>query len=425
MWWIDRLFLLGIIVGVVVSFTYPDSSHLLIGFALVYGAIGLFVGMVIGLIQYKALQDSVIKTATDKRDHDNRIESTHVISEATSSKADGTNTRERMMQTKRYWGIVLYSACLALLSLILAGGGPPSVHAVLWLFAGYYAFKGNLEKLLSLAKFMVVLVVLVGVVVFFWLNHDPEVQIYVGKQTGLIVGFGWPLLTWLIMWGWASSQRHDAVREGEDVCSAHKASPIVQQESALETGIPIELKGQPDREAMQAATSVAQFEAGQILLEYDDQVRSAFASLNGLPQEIKDRFLMEVAANPKANTKDVRNMVLLHALGRPDLSWDQEIEDLIQNCKGANPDDVRELFRVFSILSKRMSPAKVFKKVVGGDNEEFEVVKAGSRTTTVIRRPDGRFLVELSFGRRIFSSDQEVYEYLGTPQNKRNSLPRS
>jgi hypothetical protein len=396
-----------------------------VGFALTFGAIGLFFGMVIGLIQDKASQDSVIKTPTYKHDHDNRIESIHVISEATSSKTDGENTRERIMQTKRYWGIALLGILSAGVVLVLNVDSPArgAWALAMSLLIVYHSLVGNLNAVVTTAKWG--LVVLVMLVLYFAFQTDGVSVLPQYVKTRFFLSYGGSALALLIILGLASSQRQDAAQEGEEPRSAPKASLIVQEEPALETEIPIERTGQLDREPTRAATSVSQIEAGQILLEYDDQVKLVYAGLTGLPQEIKDQFLIKVAQNPQANTTELRNGVLLNALGRPELKWDQELEDLIKDCKGANPDDVQELFRVFPVLSQRMSFAKVFRKVVGGDNEEFEVIKAGGKATTVIRRGNGKFLVASSFGQWTFSSDEEVYDFLGTPQNKRNSLPSS
>jgi hypothetical protein len=269
---------------------------------------------------------------------------------------------------------------------------------------------------------MVVLVTIVGAGVFFWLSVDPD---FLGIPTALLIDYGLNLSSWLILYGWVNSQQQEAIRANEEVRSADKATLIAQQEPALETEIPIEPEVQPDSGTTRVATSASQIEAGQILLQYDDRVKLAFDSLDGLPQKVKDQFLTKVANDPQSNILDLRNNVILHSLGRPDLQWDQEVEDLIEDCKGADPDAVQELFRVFPVLSKRMSFADVFNKVIGTTHKEFQVIKAGGRAITVIQQGNGKFVVSFSFGRRTFSSDEEVYEFLGTPEHKRNSLPSS
>jgi len=360
--------------------------------------------------------------------------------------------------------MVVYSTTFSLLSIIMAGGGPPSVQAIFWLFAVYYAFKGQVDEIRSLSKFVVFLVIVVGGFTAFWGRENPDILSYFSGETGLLFSVGLPLLTWSIMWGWASSKLTDVGNSKEDGKPENPATPVAQQAPTIESAPvtnfsknsvtasrlgkptqqrsrslnsvttnekisnepiePIEPKESPVRHATPEKASASQVEAGKILVEYDEQVRAAFASLKGLPEAIKNQFLIEIGENPRAQVADVKKKVLLTALGRPELTWNQEFEDLIQNCEGANPDDVDELFRVFPALSKRMSPAQVFNKVIGGDREEFHVIKADGRPTAILRRSDGKFLMESSIGRRTFSSDQEVYEYLGTPKDKRNSLPR-
>jgi len=286
----------------------------------------------------------------------------------------------------------------------------------------YYSLVGNLNAVVTTAK--TGLVVLALVALYFVYQSHGVFLLPQSTKTRFFMSYGGSALALLIILGLASYQRQDNAQKSGEPRSAPKAPPMSQGEPALETEIPIERTGQLKREPTGVSTSVSQIEAGQILLEYDEQVRAAFASLKGLPEAIKNQFLIEIGENPMAQVADVKKKVLLTALGRPDLTWNQEFEDLIENCDGANPDDVDELFRVFPVLSKRMSPAQVFNKVIGGDREEFHVIKADGRPTAILRRSDGKFLMESSIGRRTFSSDQEVYEYLGTPKDKRNSLPR-
>jgi hypothetical protein len=171
--------------------------------------------------------------------------------------------------------------------------------------------------------------------------------------------------------------------------------------------------------------STLQIEAFKILLDYDENVKLVFSSVDGLPQKIRNQFLIEAVENPDKDMMELRNRVLLKSLGRPDLVWNEELETMMQSCNTALPEDVEELIRVFPILSKRMTPLKIVEKVFGLPNEEFNVVQAGGSSTVVIKRGNGKFLVKSSYGRWTFVSDKEVYEFLGTPKNRRNSLPSS
>ncbi len=123
--------------------------------------------------------------------------------------------------------------------------------------------------------------------------------------------------------------------------------------------------------------SASQIEASQILLDYDENVKFALTSIDGLPQKVRNQFLVEALENPAKDMMELRNRVILKTLGRPDLAWSEDLEKIIQNCNTALPEDVEELIRVFPILSKRMPPTEVLDKVFGLPNKEFKVEQAG------------------------------------------------
>jgi hypothetical protein len=159
----------------------------------------------------------------------------------------------------------------------------------------------------------------------------------------------------------------------------------------------------------------------QILLDYDEQAKQLADELVDLPTGVRDKVVLSLV-NTSEELQVVRRRALLEALGRPDLTWNDELELMIKKCRNAGVDISKEVFRVFSVLSKRMSPLDVFATVSNEAVQEFSVLSAGGNKVKVIRHGESNFVVHQSFGVKVFSSIEETYEYLGTPKEKRISI---
>ena len=161
-------------------------------------------------------------------------------------------------------------------------------------------------------------------------------------------------------------------------------------------------------------------EAFSILLEHDDDVRNMYEGVSGLPNPVKQSILREVLKNPKEEIMKIRNAVILASLKRPDLEWNNDLDNLVVKCKTADPENVNEFFKVFPILSHRMSIHEIRLKVFQLSQKTFYVETIAGRDVLVTQIGDDIFkFTSLISGSVTLSSLDEVYNYLGTPENRR------
>jgi hypothetical protein len=160
-------------------------------------------------------------------------------------------------------------------------------------------------------------------------------------------------------------------------------------------------------------------EALKILLEYDKDFKALQHTLEGIPQNIKEKILIEASKRPQESLTDIRNEAILYALGRPDLIWNDEFESILRHIPHIHQDNVNEFFRVFPVLSTRMTPIDIFNKVSGLNVDEIETTDVAGRKIKVTRHGNMRFTLDSPLGTKTFFSIDEVYDYLGTPSRER------
>jgi hypothetical protein len=157
-----------------------------------------------------------------------------------------------------------------------------------------------------------------------------------------------------------------------------------------------------------------------ILLQHDEDVRNMYEGVSGLPNPVKQSILREVLNNPKEEIMKIRNAVILASLKRPDLEWNDDLENLVVKCKTADPENVSEFFKVFPILSHRMSIHEIRLKVFQLSQKTFYVETIAGRDVLVTQIGDDIFkFTSLISGSVTLSSLDELYNYLGTPENRR------
>jgi uncharacterized membrane protein YhaH (DUF805 family) len=265
----------------------------------------------------------------------------------------------------------------------------------------------------------------------FYLNSQAGRQLSKAQEEGFIMlGLIWVL--WLtgimiidMLPGTKGSNRYGSdplTSEPKDSATNYTSTSIfndTNEQSSFSSPSVAEAK-QSSRQNLSQPTEFEQ-QAALILLEHDDHLKKVFNDLAGVPKEIRDRIIFAVANDPSADINALRNSILLESLGRPDMNWDDELELIIIKCRDARPEDVTELFRVFPILSKRMPPMEVFRKIISEKKTEFFVSGAGGKKIKVTQHGTKRFSMESYSGTKAFTSLDELYEFLGTPQIERKT----
>lgn len=161
----------------------------------------------------------------------------------------------------------------------------------------------------------------------------------------------------------------------------------------------------------------AEKEAAQILLDYDLQVQELFDGLVGVPEEIKENLLVALVKDPSGEIVEVRNRVLLQALGRPDLTWNDQLEMAIQKCRTARMEEVEEFFRVFSVLSRRQTIEEIRTRFLAPECRIFYVKSRSGRQVEINQRGEDVFeFVSIAGEIQRFTSMNDVYQYLGVPE---------
>jgi hypothetical protein len=131
---------------------------------------------------------------------------------------------------------------------------------------------------------------------------------------------------------------------------AQSTLPIVTQKYLQTSHIPTIRNYQQSQTyvLLSANTKRKQQEEIEILLEHDDAVRTMVEEVSGLPFEVKQGVLLEVLNNPDKNIIELRNAMILRALGRPDMEWNNDLELVVSRLKTADPENVIQFFKSLS-----------------------------------------------------------------------------
>lgn len=326
------------------------------------------------------------------------------------------------MQKKRYWGLAVFSIIWMFAIVLLnaaAGRTGTSFTTVLWALVAFYAITGNVSAIASVAKWISILQIVVGTIFFFVLTSNADMQLYFGTPAEFVLGIGIPTFVWIALYFWANGKATSQLLEPSNKNTTEINYSSMTKNSQSEAITKANEAPVIDSRPKFSPPSPDDTVAAQILLKHDKNVKSTIQGLDGLPTEIVEKVLIEIVKHPSENLQTVRNRALLVALGRPDMKWSDEFDLIIRKCKDAGIEDVTEFFHVFPVLSRRMTPIEVFRKLITEKVSEFYVTAASGKQILVTQHGTNSFTFQSHLGQKIFGTIEEVYEYLGTPNSKR------
>lgn len=330
------------------------------------------------------------------------------------------------MAKKRYWGLALSSIIWMFIIVFLnaaSGGTATSLPTILWALVAFYAIKGDMKSMKGIAKFVSILQLVIGISFFIILSNDPSMRVYFGDPAVFAIGIGIPTFAWIILYFWASSKVASEPIDTPLTPVSRDSFTIRNEKNTDQSKSPLQTK----KESVDGAKTYPELTSdqksdAQILLQHDASVRAVMDDIQGLPERIRERVLVEILNSPKDDLIETRNRVILAALGRPDLTWCGELDLIIRKCGDASVESVNEFFRIFPVLSKRMSPIEVFRKLVSEKTTELLVEGVSGKTTIVTQHGMNSYTLQSPLGEKIFNSIDEVYDYLGTPPRKREKF---
>jgi hypothetical protein len=327
---------------------------------------------------------------------------------------------------KRYWGLALSSIIWMFIIVFLnaaSGNTGTSLPTVLWVLVAFYAIKGDMKSIKGVAKFVSILQLVVGSLFFIILSNDPSMRLYFGDPAVFAIGIGVPTGAWIILYFWSNSivRSEPLGAHLEPVSGDSFAIRSEKRTSDNAPQLPTKKESFDDAEAYPEVTS-DQISNAQILLQHDDSVRAVIDGIQGLPEDLIERVLVQILNNPNDDLFETRNRVILAALGRPDLIWGDELDLIIRKCGEANIENVKEFFRTFPVLSKRMSPMEVFRKLISERTTELLIEGVAGKISVVTQHGMNSYTLQSPLGEKIFTSIEEVYDYLGTPPRKREKF---
>lgn len=326
------------------------------------------------------------------------------------------------MQKKRYWGLALLSIIWMLTIVLInaeAGRTGASATTALWALVSFYAISGNIGAVTLIAKWVSIFQIVASIIFFFVLKTSPDMQVYFGSPVEFAISIGVPTTVWIALYYWARA-KSDPTQSKTQKLQNSVSLPTENYDLSSDKITKKQISEMKESNlSNKSDISAEQKSAVNILLEHDHAVRAMVGNLGRLPQEVVESIVIEINNRPAENVIDVRNRVILESLGRPDLVWDDEMEIILRRCRDAKPDELIEFFRVFPVLSKRMAPLDVFKKLITEQLSYQLVVNASGKYVKVVQQGNHNFSLDAHTGEQHFATIDEVYEYLGTPKNKR------
>jgi hypothetical protein len=115
----------------------------------------------------------------------------------------------QQMQKKRYWGLGILSVIWMLVVVFMnaaTGKTGTSATTLMWALVAFYAFVGNISAVASIAKFVSILQVVIGTILFFVLIGSPDMQLYFGSPGEFLLSVGIPTIVWVLLFSWAKSE---------------------------------------------------------------------------------------------------------------------------------------------------------------------------------------------------------------------------
>lgn len=326
------------------------------------------------------------------------------------------------MQKERYWGLALLSIIWVLIVIIfnaISGRTGTSVTTAMWALIAFYAFTGNIRAIASVAKWISILQVVAGTILLFVLINNTDMQLYLGTPADILFSVGISTFFSVVLYYWANGKENTLTGDTTNKNATEITSSVLIKKSSPEFNTQAYEAPFINNHQIFSPPEPDQSVAAKIVLQHDDRVKAIIEGLDGLPAEVVEQILVEIVNHPNEDPLLTRNRALLKALGRPDMVWNDDIDRIIQECGNADIDDVVEFFRVFPILSQRMAPIEVLRKLITEKVTELQIDTIFGEKKKVVRLGTNTFTLQSHLGQKTFSSLNDVYDYLGTPKNKR------
>ena len=308
----------------------------------------------------------------------------------------------------RYWGVIIFSLLWALVMIgfnSVDGSGQAGIAiTVLWLWVAYYAFRGDVEGIRSLTKFVLILQVVVGIGIYFYLKDNDTAQAMFGMTPEvLLLSMVIPVCAWLGMFLWARMTlakmlpedigKGDSAHPMESVASTDaKGSPQavrLTSDDAVTATLPDPGKEPIAKENGRAGTNADAAPSNQIapqyekdprsltkdcesdqgaevpipvasdyviaktVIEYNEEARGYWEDLGRLPEEYQDRFLQMLDASPKGDPRQMYDDVCAAHEAKTRPYEDQEANDALEEMRSISTDAEAEFIRVYDLLGGR------------------------------------------------------------------------
>lgn len=376
--------------------------------------------------------------------------------------SNGTNSADwssKMVKAEKpviYWGVVTFAFLWALIMLILnaaAGSHAGNFITVLWLWVCYLGFRGDAQSILTLAKYVLILQIVLGGLLFVVLLNNTSMQLHFGTPEVFLLSLAIPTLAWAILYWWVSSkveaidtQRNaehpldDVGARGLTASSTPLNDTAISQKKYQEKEMQhassypkndrkINATGEPARamdENKLPNEDITFNKDAEIIMEYVVEAKSCYERLALFPSSIKAKYQELIAETGGADPeKSFREAIVLN-LG-VEVQYDASLDEAIKKVTACGSKEIEEFIKVFPVLSKSMKyqdiAQAVCRKFEDIEPEIIIVRGASSAQKRVYVHSSGRFSLFLPNGEReYFERIEDVYDYLGTPQLFRKNI---
>ena len=302
----------------------------------------------------------------------------------------------RIGKQTRYWGVAVLSVVWVLLMMLLnAEAGSPGGNAItaLWLLVAYWALLGNVQAIQTTSKYVLILQVVVGTIIFISLQNNSNMQLYFGSPDIFLLGISIPTIAWGILYWWAStkiatsnieekggespsiSPKHmpydsinsDMIKHNTNVATLTDptASKRLENEKPTpESKIMAEKIINPN-ELSRSTTSNRELEFPRALrvIEYSEDASQAWEQVNDLPLEYQIKFLDALEKNP---SQEVEILVseINEARTREIRPYDDELaNDALEESRTISPEAAAEFHEVYHLLQNKFSAFEILRKI--------------------------------------------------------------
>jgi uncharacterized membrane protein YhaH (DUF805 family) len=172
----------------------------------------------------------------------------------------------------------------------------------------------------------------------------------------------------------------------------------------------------------QSTNSLELTDAAKILLKYRSDVKALHDELCAYAFSLNVLFTNKMAVDPTQNPDEIFRSIVLQHLGRPDMEWSNDIWNAAKTVASNGTKAIQEFTEVFPLLSATMSPTEIMVKVIAATRGETVRSYAFPGKDGTMHKvniySNGSFAIEGYL--ESFQRAEDVYNALGTPNNKRN-----